>query len=130
MLSHITISYRGQAVLCQHRGCSGNLYSSWTAGDYMMDEVVTAFLGPHLRGLGELPQSFPWASLEQSNVARQIQSLVVAAHTVNDMSRLALCLVTEELKSVKRWLEDQGAAPMIEGFSATTRVRTDSFPMP
>ena len=115
MLSRIPISYRGQAVLCQQRGCSGNLYSSWTAGDYMTDEVVTAFLGPHLRGLCELPQSLQWDSSEQSNVTRLIQSPVGSAHAVDDMSRLALCLVTEELKSVKKCLEDQGAAPMIEG---------------
>ena len=62
MLSCIQISYRGQAVLCQHRGCSGILYSSWTAGDYMTDKVVTAFLGRHLPGLPELLQPFQWAS--------------------------------------------------------------------
>ncbi len=115
MLSRIPINYRGQAVLCQHRGCSGNLYSSWTAGDYMTDEVVTAFLGPHFTGLPVLSQPFQWASSEQSTVAKQIHSPVGSAHAVDDMSRLALCLVMEELKSVKKWLEDQGAARMVEG---------------
>lgn len=83
----------------------------------MTDEVVTAFLGPHLRGPIELPHAplFQWDSSEQTTVARQIHSPVGSAHAVDDLSRLALCLVTEELKSVKKWLEDQGAAPMIEG---------------
>ena len=116
MLAHNAVSYKGRAVLCEHRGCSGKLYGSWTAADYMAGDVVTAFLGPQLRAqLDDFQQVFEWASSEQTTVAAQIQSPIGSTHAVDNMSSLAMCLVTEELKSVQKWLVCQGAAPMIEG---------------
>jgi hypothetical protein len=119
MLACIAITYREQPVLCQHRGCSGRMYGTWSLGAYMKDSVIACMLGPELsEQFFHMPSSLQWTSSGQlyTSVFECPGGPKSAVHAVDALSELTICLLTQELKSVQKWLvRTQGAKPMVEG---------------